>query len=78
MPIFDVAVTVLSQIRTAKTQQQKPLNHPLESLHVSCCEHEQLALERSLSDLERAGRFEHITLTHNVKKDDIQVQVTFS
>jgi len=70
------AIGILSQIRTAKTQAQKNMKHPVSSLTITCTPQVEPVMALIKEDLERAGSIEVYTVKSNVQEIPFELCIT--
>jgi valyl-tRNA synthetase len=72
---LDLAISVLSDIRTAKTKAQKGMKHPVDKLSVCLPEHDLSLFKTVLDDIVRAGSVETVELCTGEKSVDVNLSV---
>jgi valyl-tRNA synthetase len=61
--LLEMAITITSSVRGAKTQAQKNMKHPVTTLTLNCSEQTRCKLETVLGDILLAGSIEHVVYT---------------
>ncbi|RAP26476.1 valine--tRNA ligase [Candidatus Marinamargulisbacteria bacterium SCGC AG-343-D04] len=76
--ILENAITVLSDIRAAKTQAQKNMKFPVSQLTIECSESVSESLKKVQSDLERAGSIEEFVIKTSESQDVLLANVVLA